>query len=199
MKKLLSTVAVVVFFAASAMAQVSVGVKAGLNLANVTGDDVDDSDMRMSLHLGGYLNYAFSESLSIQPELLYSSMGAKSSYDDFGVDIEETTKLNYISVPVMVVYSFGNINVQAGPQIGFLASAKSKVEVDGDSEEEDIKDFFKGTDFGFNLGLGANFGKLNASARYCLGLSNIVDADEADVKNAVIQISVGYRLFGGND
>jgi hypothetical protein len=195
MKKLVLTLTAIVMLSICASAQVSVGVKAGLNLANL-GGDVEDTDMRPSIHVGGYLNYAFSESLSIQPELLYNSVGAKSSYEEDGFDVEQTLKLNYISVPVMFLYSFGNVNIQAGPQFGFLASAKSKYEVDGESEDIDVKDGFKGIDLGFNLGLGANFGKLNASARYSLGLSNVNDG-EGDVKNNVIQLSLGYRLFGG--
>jgi hypothetical protein len=198
MKKLFLMFAAVLFFAVGAFAQLSVGAKAGLNLANLAGDDVEDSDMRSSFHVGGYLNLPISEKLSLQPELLYNSLGAKSSYDDpdFG-DVTETLKLNYISLPVMLVYSFGTVNLQAGPQINFLAAAKYKIEADGESYEEDIKDGLKGTDFGFNVGLGANFGKFNATARYCLGLSSISDEDGADTKNTVIQLSLGYRIFGG--
>lgn len=192
MKKVLLTFFTIATFAISASAQVSIGAKAGLNFAN-WGGDAEDTDIRTSIHLGGYLNYAFSENLSIQPELLYNSVGTKYSEDEMDV----TNKLNYISVPVMLIYDFGTINVQAGPQLGFLASAKAKYEFDGESETEDIKDAFKGTDFSFNIGLGASFDKLNVSARYSLGLANVIDADEVDVKNNVIQLSVGYRLFGG--
>jgi hypothetical protein len=97
----------------------------------------------------------------------------------------------------MLIYSFGNFNIQAGPQLSFLASAKYKYDFDGDSGTEDIKEFFKGTDFGANLGVGANFGKVNASVRYSIGLANIADSDEGELKNNVIQLSLGYTLFGG--
>jgi hypothetical protein len=198
MKKLVLSLAIVAAAFSYASAQgISGGVKAGLNLANLGGDDVEDVDIRPSFHVGGYVNIGFTEKLSLQPELLFNSVGAKSSYEDSGFKVEETLKLSYISVPVNLVYSFGAINIHAGPQFGFLMSAKSEVEVDGESDEEDVKDSFKGLDLGFGVGLGANFGKFNASARYTLGLSNIVDADDADVKNNVIQLSVGYRLFGG--
>ena len=198
MKKLLFTLIVTSLASTGLFAQgLSGGVKAGVNLANLTGDDVEDSDMRIAYHVGGYVNYAFSESVSLQPELLFNSVGAKTSYTDpdFG-DVEETFVLNYLSVPVDLVYSFGNFNIQAGPQFGFLLSAKDKYEIDGESDDVDIKDEMKGIDFGVNLGVGANFGKLNATARYVIGLSNVIDSDDADVKNGVIQVSLGYRLFG---
>lgn len=198
MKKLVLMLAVVAGSVTFASAQISVGVKAGLNLANVGGDDVEDTDMRPSFHVGGYLNYAFSDALSLQPELLFNSVGAKSSYTDpdFG-DVDETLKLSYISIPVNLQYSFGVVNIHTGPQFSFLMSAKSKYEADGVDEDVDVKDGFKGLDLGWGIGLGANFGKLNATARYTLGLSNIADVEDADVKNNVIQISLGYRLFGG--
>lgn len=207
MKKLLLTLTAIVALSVAASAQLSIGIKGGLNLAKVTGDDADGTDGRTSFHLGAYLTFDVSDKFAIQPELLYNSIGAKSesSYfdDDLGdITAEETYKLNYISVPVMFLYKITpQVNIQAGPQFNFLASAKDKYEISYDggsaSGDEDIKDQFKGLDLGFNVGLGANFGKLNASARYCLGLSNIADAEDADLKNAVIQVSLGYRLFGG--
>jgi hypothetical protein len=195
MKKLLVLVIALFAICFSTYSQVSVGVKGGLNLSNVNGDDVADMDMRASFHLGGYLNYAFSEKLSLQPELLYNSMGAKESEDGY----DFTYKLSYITIPVNLVYSFGNFNLHAGPQFGFLASAKAELEGNGDSIEEDVKDQFKGTDFGFGIGAGANFGKLNATLRYVAGLSSIADDGDVDAKNSLIQLSLGYRIFGGDD
>jgi hypothetical protein len=192
MKKLPLVIIAVLALSTASFAQLSVGIKGGLNLANL-GGDVENSDMRPSIHLGGYLNLPLSDVFSFQPELLYNSVGAK--FKDGGDKL--TNKLNYISIPVMFLYSFGNFNVQAGPQLSLLASAKAKYDISGQTGTEDIKDGLKGTDFGFNLGLGANFDKLNASVRYSIGLSNINDGGTGDIKNNVIQLSLGYRIFGG--
>jgi Outer membrane protein beta-barrel domain len=193
MKRIFFTVLLYSLFAVGAFAQgISGGLKAGLNLANATGNDAGNTDMRIAYHFGGYININLPGALSVQPELLYNSVGAKDSQD--GVDM--TYKLNYFTVPVDLIYSFGNFNIQAGPQFGFLVSAKGKAEYQGESTEQDIKDYFKSTDVGVNVGLGATFGKLQASARYCMGLTKIWDADDVDVKNGVIQLSLGYRLFG---
>ena len=193
MKRIFLAVSMVTLFAAGAAAQgISGGVKAGLNVSSLTGDDADGYDMKIGYHFGGYAKISLTEAFSIQPELLYNAVGAKSSEGSFDTNL----KVNYITVPVMLGYSFGKISVQAGPQIGFLTSAKMKIESGGDSAESDVKDQLKGTDFGVNVGLGAEFGKLNAAARYCFGLSNIADSDDADIKNGVIQLSLGYKLFG---
>jgi hypothetical protein len=91
-------------------------------------------------------------------------------------------------------YVAEGFSIEAGPQVGFLMSAKAKAE----GEEEDLKDFVKGIDFGFNLGLGYKMESgLNFAARYNLGLSNINDGEGSDDfknQNSVMQVSVGYMF-----
>ena len=191
MKKVVLSL-VVLLISASAFAQLNGGVKAGLNLADFGADakDAFDSKSRIGFHVGGYLTFSLSDAISIQPELLYNSVGAKFEGDGEDADIV----MDYISIPVMFQYNINeSFNIQAGPQLGLLMSAKVKA----DGSSVDIKDSFKGTDFGLNVGVGANFGKLNATARYCLGLANTFE-DSGDEKgtNNVIQISLGYKLFG---
>ncbi len=89
-------------------------------------------------------------------------------------------------------YVADGFSIEAGPQVGFLMSAKVKAE----GEEEDIKDSVKGIDFGANLGIGYKLESgLNFGARYNLGLSNLNDGEDSDDfkwNNSVIQVSVGY-------
>ena len=71
------------------------------------------------------------------------------------------------------------------------------VESGASSDDDDVKDYFKGIDFGLNFGLGYKLENgLNFAARYNLGLSDLNDADEIfgsdSYKNAVIQLSVGF-------
>ncbi len=177
---------------ALAYAQPAIGLKGGLNLANVSGD-VEDNSIRTAFHLGAYATIKFGDKLGFQPEILYNSIGTKIKDPDLG-DVDFV--MNYISVPLMVNYYINDmLALQAGPQISFLSSADLKF----DGGSIDFKDFIKGNDMGLNFGAMLNFGKLNATARYCLGLTNIDDTDSPDtVKNGVIQISLGFRLFGGD-
>jgi len=191
MKKLILSFAILMLSAA-AFAQVNVGLKAGLNLANWGGDIKDevDSKNRMGFHAGAYLTFNLSDAISIQPEILYNSVGAKIEDSDGDADFVS----DYVSIPIMLLYNVNEtFNVQVGPQIGFLTKAEAK----NDDASIDVKELFTGTDFGLNFGVGLNFGKLNATARYSLGLSNILDdSDDFTGKNNVIQISLGYKLFG---
>jgi hypothetical protein len=188
MKKILLSLAILAAFSTASFAQLSGGARLGLNLSNFGGDD-GEGDMKTGLQLGVYVVGNLSEKLAIQPELVYSSFGAKEDYSG----TEVTTALSYISIPVLLRYNINEmINIHVGPQFGILASAKAKT----DDDDVDIKDDMKGLDTGLAIGLGLDFGKFNAGARYYAGLSNIVDADEVDVKNTAIQIVIGYKLFG---
>src|SRR5688500_832275 len=106
MKKSLLTIALLTV-ASFTFAQLSVGLKGGLNIANFSGD-AEDASMRLSFHGGGYLNLSISDKLGIQPEVLFNSIGSKFEYSesdpDFGnFDVKDTYKLSYISVPVMLL------------------------------------------------------------------------------------------------
>lgn len=178
-------------------AQVAFGAKAGVNFSDITGERVDSFDGRTSFHIGVVAEIEISEKFSLQPELIYSSQGSNYTEDFDGEDFDGLVKVDYLNIPLMAkYYVIKGLSLEAGPQIGFLLSAKDEYE----DEEDDIKDFLKSTDFGINFGLGYKLESgLNFSARYNLGLSDNLDVDEdefetegAEYKNGVIQISVGY-------
>jgi hypothetical protein len=189
MKKLVLSLVALVAFASVSFAQLSGGIRAGLNLANQkysVGSDSESGDMKAGFLLGLYLTGNLSENLAIQPELVYSGFGTKED--------DESLNLGYLSIPVLLRYNINEmINVHLGPQFGILMSAKA--------EDEDVKDAYKGADMGLTVGVGLDFGAFNAGARYYAGLSNIVEENDLidlEGKNSAIQIVLGYRLFGGD-
>lgn len=217
MRKFLLFIACAGFAITASQAQeIRFGVKGGLNLANmsISPDEGEKMDSRMSFHIGGLVEIPVSDVFSVQPEILYSSMGAQSeeSYSEsfMGMEIsghsETKLKLDYISIPIMAKYYFmEGLAVEAGPQIGFLMNAKldysytetAMGQTMSESGELDVKEMYKGIDFG--LGFGASYRMdmgLFFGARYNLGLSNINDISDEDatVKNNVFQISVGYSF-----
>jgi opacity protein-like surface antigen len=185
MKKILLTAAAVFAFGFANAQEVKFGVKAGLNLADWSGDNADGIDSRVAFHVGGLAEIKLSDKFALQPELLYSSQGGKADGGTYNVD--------YINIPVMAkFYVVDKFSIEAGPQVGFLVSAKAKPD---SGDDVDIKDELKSTDFGANFGLGYNFtDNISAGVRYNLGLSQIVDADDVDVQNTVFSISAAYRF-----
>lgn len=138
----------------------------------------------------------FSEKFYFSPEVLYSSQGFKATESIAGTEYEIKTKLDYIQIPLMLrYYVAGGFNLEAGPQVGFLTSAESKVD---DEDWEDISEFVSGFEYG--LAVGAGYKLINglfAQARYNLGLANVNSDEEFDedkIRNGVIQLSIGFMF-----
>ncbi|WP_281232069.1 porin family protein [Flavobacterium gelatinilyticum] len=202
MKKIMLTAVAVMAFAFSNAQETRFGVKAGANLSNFSGD-VEDAKSLIGFQVGGFAEFKLSDKFAIQPELLFSTQGAKSEESEFGYSSEYKTHLSYINVPVMAKYYIvEKFSVEAGPQIGFLVSAKEKWETSGpgvsESGDEDAKDFYESINFGVNFGAGYDFTEnLSVGLRYNLGLSNIAKTEDgADFKinNNVFSLSVGYKF-----
>jgi opacity protein-like surface antigen len=181
MKKIILSAVAVFAFGFTNAQEVKFGAKVALNVATLTGD-VEDASSLVGFQVGGFAEIKVSEKFAVQPELMYSTQGA--SFD--GGD----SKLNYLNIPVMAKYYVAkSFSLEAGPQIGFLLSAKA----DG----EDIKDETSSVDFGLNFGAGYDFTEnLSAGLRYNLGLSNIVDVEGYDgtAKNGVFSVALGYKF-----
>ncbi|MBK8951725.1 MAG: PorT family protein [Chitinophagaceae bacterium] len=190
MKKVLLSLVVIATTVFVSQAQVSFGAKAGLNLYNFSGSDADGFDSKVGFNVGGLVNIPVSDNFSVQPELIFSTEGAKASEGSVTMNYN----MNYLNIPIMLQYNTASgFYAEAGPQIGLLMSAKVKV----DSESEDIKDSFKSTNFSLGIGLGYRLANgLGFGARYNLGLGNIVDETDVDVKLGGFPVGVSFK-FGG--
>ena len=207
MKKVLLTLGLVLVFALGATAQdqtvglTGKGIKLGIGMADLTGDDVEGTDMKLGINGGAFLTYSFSPMVAIQPEVLYTMKGTKESVE--GADDDFKYKFNYLSVPILLkVYipTEGNVRPAffVGPEVSMLMSAKISY---GD-ESMDIKDELKSIDFGIAFGGGVDVQmesmKLTFDARYTLGMTDIPDVEDEDVdvsvKNTNISVLVGLSF-----
>ncbi|WP_340065838.1 porin family protein [Ascidiimonas aurantiaca] len=176
------TVFTVVFGLINVNAQkVELGVKAGINFATVTGDNTSDIESITEFQSFGFVaEIPLSEKFSFQPEFMYSVQGFDTN--------DDLVSLKYLNIPLMGKYYVAKgLSMEAGPQLGYLLSAKQ--------EDNDVDDNFNRIDFGVNFGLGYKLENgLNFGARYNLGLSNINDIDELNDKNrnGVFQVYVGF-------
>ncbi|GAA4271910.1 porin family protein [Aquimarina gracilis] len=177
------------------------GVKIGINIASFSGDVAVTQDQfnRVGLQIGILSEIPITEKFAFQPELLFSSQGAKYDPIDNGILIEQTIKLDYLNLPLMTkYYVIKGFSIQAGPQIGFLLSANNSVESLGIDTETDIKDEISNIDFGINLGLGYQLPiGIFIDGRYNIGLSDTNDADDDNfpkATNRVLQFSLGYKF-----
>lgn len=175
MKKLILAVLAIVGISTTTQAQsIKLGVKAGPNFSNFSGGISEiDYSTRTSFHAGVLAEVKILENFSVQPELLYSSQGAKvKGAEDFNLD--------YVSLPVMAKFYVitDRLSLEAGPQFSFLVNSPKSA--------YDNQDF----DFAVAGGLGLKLTKnVFVSARYNVGLSEV--SRYAEVKNSTFQVSAG--------
>ncbi|QRR02426.1 porin family protein [Dyadobacter sandarakinus] len=165
----------------------SIGPKAGINLSNYTGGNID-SDALFGYHIGGMLNYGFGNVFSIQPEVLFSTQGAKVQSGSARRDF----KISYLTVPVMFKFkTSGGFFVEVGPQAGFRTSSNVP--------DQTINNFAKNLDLAAAGGIGYHSPiGLGAGIRYIAGLSKVGDFSgqniNPDFKNSVIQASIFWAI-----
>ena len=199
MKKIIFSIAIVAISFISANGQAKFGVKLGGNFYTLGGDDTKNSDVKskVGFNFGGLANIPVTEHFSVQPELTYSIQGTQ--LDNYGGTNGDRINfnLNYINVPVMLQFtSDGGFYGELGPQVGFLVTAKEDYKIGNTSGDIDVKDSFKGIDFSVNAGIGyKSKGGFGVGGRYNVGLSNIADTPNGDLKNRGFQVNIFY-MFG---
>ncbi len=195
MKRVIFAVLFVTLTSAAAFAQASValGIKGGLNFANINATSVGAAySSRTGYHAGAFVKIKLTK-LAIQPEVIYSVQGS----DISTATSSQALDLAYVNIPVMLkFYLIGGLNLQAGPQFGFLASANGPDPTGTVTGSVDLKSYLKSTDFSIGLGAGFDISRFTIDARYNLGISEINDnAALGATKNQAFQLSLGFKLF----
>lgn len=191
MKKLFLGLGLVAGTFAFAQTSPTFGIKAGVNVSSISDDGYDDTKAKAGFSGGLFLNAPISEQFSIQPEVMYSQLGAKTDFTFAGTKVENELKLDYVTVPVMFQFrATPAFYIEAGPEFGFLVSAKNKTTVSnnngaGSDTDELDKDAFNSFNMGAALGLGfditPNFG---VNARYIAGFSDVTKPESDPSTNA---------------
>lgn len=199
MKKLI-LVLVSVLFANAASAQFALGVKGGINLnkihtdAGTLGDNYKESlDSKTGFSAGLFARIG--EGVYIQPELLYSERNGKILYSGDGYNI----KIKNIDVPVLVgVKLFDFLRINGGP----VATLKLKEEhtfLNNVTSTLKEKEAFKNATFGYQLGAGLSFGKLDIDVRKEGSLGSISSKhfqdEKFNQKTDGWQLTLGLRVL----
>lgn len=177
-------VAVLLVGTLSAQAQFKFGVKAGANFSKFSSTDASVQAKNLTAWHGGLMAEIKLPVIGIQADAIYTQNGSKFDIGQATGEIKST----YIQVPVVAkVYILKVLNLQAGPQFGFLTGAK-------DGDNEDIKDQLESSDLQIVFGAGVELGPVNGAIRYNLGVKDISAIDGFDLKNNAFTISVGIWL-----
>ncbi|WP_312393562.1 porin family protein [Chryseobacterium sp.] len=188
---------------------VTFGIKGGMNVSSLSqGADLDDSKSKIGFNAGVFANIPVATNFSIQPEVLYNDLGSKVVYKN-NIPVvgeykrEYSRNLGYVAVPVMFQYNvIPNLYLEAGPEFGFLVSAKDKFksstngDANGSTTSDLNKDDFQTFNFGIGIGAGYYFtDNLGITARYTAGVTDIYKNNSGDaVRNNVFQVGLAFKF-----
>ena len=180
-----AVVCVMTLAPAAATAQ-TFGAKGGLNLANVTFEDLETT-AKASAVAGGFIRLPLFAGLGIQVEGLFAQRRIS-----FGDTVRH--ELNYLEVPLLARYRVVTIggkavHVLGGGVLGFRLSADEVIS----GQSIDIKEAYEPLDLGASIGGEvAITRRWLVDARYIWGLTNANDVPGFDIKFKTLQITAGY-------
>lgn len=181
---LAAAISLLAFTTASAQLKMSSGLKTGLSMATVYGDDTRGADMKPGFIGGLVFAFNINDAFAIQPEVLYCQKGTQNEDSSLTIKV----KLDYVEIPVLMKLTLpttGSMRpfLYAGPAFAFKVSAKMGVSSSGSgSVDMDIENV-KSTDLGLTVGGGLSFGlsrsRLSLDVRYTRGLQEFADEPSA--------------------
>ena len=189
-----------------AFAQLGIGLKAGLNFADVTNASSINSSNRSGFMFGAFLAPNSKGIISSRTELIYSRQG----YNFQTGASTGNVNLDYIILPQLMGINITKfVQIQLGAQMAFLINAKADSTATGGGSSgsfNSIMSYYNKFDYGFAAGAEIHpvMGLL-IGARYNISLGKLYSSLEsgqapsfsaADAKNNVVQVFAGW-IFGG--
>ncbi len=108
---------------------VSFGFKAGTNYSNVYDEQGNDfvADSKFGLAVGGFVSIPFGKLIGIQPEILFSQKGFKSTGTYLGSTYSMTRTTDFIDVPLLfAVKPISEVTLLFGPQFSYLLEQRDE-------------------------------------------------------------------------
>ena len=196
MKKLFTILTVVALTTTISFAQAQFGATAGLNMANITGEDME-ADMKIGMHVGLSATFELSDAMTLKTGALYSTKGMQDEEDG----MKMSANLSYIEIPVNLSFAVSDqMSLMAGPYIGLLMGAEAEISGTGGLFDGtiDMKEDTRSMDFGINVGAGfAVTDAISINAGYQMGLASLDPDGDGDARNSNIHFGMTYSFGGG--
>ena len=186
-----------ILISSATFAQVSFGLKAGYNAANVKSNEAEitaDGQTLSGFHIGSVVNVPFNKKFSFQTGLNLGTKGVNVAHDGHG----DKYKFTAIDIPLnVVVTSKKGLFAGTGLNLGYNLSGK----LDATDDPTENYDFefgsdknFTRADIGLNflVGYQTKFG-IFVSANNLVSLTDIAP-NTVSWKNNVISLSIGYKF-----
>ncbi len=181
----------------------SFGLKVGANYSNVYDSESEDfvADSKIGFAGGVFVAIPFGKFVGIQPEVMYSQKGFKSSGTYFGSTYEMTRTTEFIDVPVLLaVKPIEQITLLFGPQFSYLMKQKDEFtggNISSTQQQEFDNDDITKNIMGLTGGADINLNNLVLGVRAGWDIkTNEGDGNSSTprYKNMWYQATVGYRF-----
>lgn len=192
MKKIIAIAAMLLMTATAMNAQISFGLKGGLNVTSVDFSNLQnniDPANQCGFYVGPTVKFSLPVvGLGVDGSVFYNQRVSKLSSDNATVE-SETIKHQTLSIPLNLRYQIvgigdtGGLFLFTGPQFDFNIGDKNPIK-----EAKEWK--FKDSDFSWNVGLGVMvLNHLQVNANYNIGLSKTSDIKAGTVTNALLDLA----------
>ncbi len=215
MKRVIMVIAMITLSTTGALAQtdektgtdertkVSLGIKGGVNLSNVYDSEGEDfvADSKVGFALGGFVSIPLGRYFGIQPEIMFSQKGFKSTGTFLGSTYEMTRTTNFIDVPILVSFKpVESVSILFGPQFSYLSKQTDDFEggtIDSTQEEEFSNANIRKNIFGLTGGVDFNIDHMVIGVRAGWDVKNNDGEGNSETpryKNMWYQATIGYRF-----
>lgn len=182
-------------------AQLKIGLKAGLNFANISDAEGFNKSSRTGYMIGGFISPKAKKFFGFRSEMILSRQG----YDYKTNANTGNVNLDYLLLPQLITLNFTKrLEIHAGGQAAFLLNAN--VDSAGGSGNGSLFDYFNRFDYGLaggvqvspilGLFVGAriNISLNNLNKEQTVGGGNPNFIPKEFVKNNVVQLYAGWRF-----
>lgn len=193
MKKYVLSAMILIAVSISAKAQVSFGVKTGINFSKIVADNLNESTKT------GYQAGVFARlgsSWYLQPEVYVASSGGNFSAVTTASNYTGDVKFTSLNVPLLLGKQFGssslNFRVMAGPIYSYLIDKHENFSANFSGAYADFGNY-KNSTLGYQAGAGVDVGPITADLRYEGGLTKV--NSNYGQRQSIWALSVGFKFF----
>jgi hypothetical protein len=187
-------------------APVSLGVLAGVDVADQAGEDAFSPHDRFGFIGGASATFRVAPRWSVQVDALFVQKGGKENSDNDPGDVPDEFVVHYLSFPVLLKFAAGTGGTRpslfVGPSFAFEMDCTYDAFPDGTSNPVDCPDaglqtrsLDVGIAFGGDIEIPLGSGHFVIDGRGVVGLTSFDDSDAGlDFKNRFLALMVGYRF-----
>jgi hypothetical protein len=200
MKKLITVLSLIVMVsAANAQSFFSLGAKFGVTQGSLTKAPSLGSGSTTTGLVGGVFAKIGDDGLFLQPEILLNQrIGVFNT--DSGQSVVNT--LTYLDIPLLVGYKVSAFRFYGGPNFQLLLAANQKAPT-GLNDPFFSKDNFNTATVGYQVGVGANLGKIWVDVRYDASIGDLGKTITTNTgkqinystRASMFQFTIGYKFL----